>query len=297
MSKRKLDQARGEDFFDGESSIYVSRVYESFDIPQHAHDFVEINFVVEGKGYHYIEDEVIPVQKGDVFLLPVGTSHVFRPSSPDLHGHFVIYNCLFRSDLPVQWQSVLSLPGEMLDLLTGRSASGKPWHQFKDRNGELERIFELMYQEYVRRAQGYRVFLYTLLIQLVTLLYRYPHFPHAPSIFPSKLEQAFLYIETHYQERITLQQLASAANLSKSQFQRLFKQAFGRTFMAYLHRLRIEHSCRLLRTTALDVQHIANLVGYEDMKFFHALFKRKTGTTPQRYRAAQKQANSVPCEQ
>ncbi|WP_342576637.1 AraC family ligand binding domain-containing protein [Paenibacillus sp. FSL M8-0142] len=77
-------------------SIFVNRIAESFETPQHCHDFFEINYVAEGRGFHYIGEDRIAAEKGDAFVLPVGTTHVFRPTAVSSKEPIVIYNCVFH---------------------------------------------------------------------------------------------------------------------------------------------------------------------------------------------------------
>ena len=90
---------RGTQHFREGMRIFVNRVDESFDLHYHAHDFIEISYVAGGSGFHHIGGKVLPVAKGDVFLLPVGTSHVFRPRSADRRQKLTVYNCIFTEDL------------------------------------------------------------------------------------------------------------------------------------------------------------------------------------------------------
>ncbi|MCT2195358.1 AraC family ligand binding domain-containing protein [Paenibacillus sp. p3-SID1389] len=69
----------GADFFTDSLPFYFNRVEETFDLQMHSHRFVEIVLVDEGEGFHFIDEEVVRVTKNDVFLLPAGTRHVFRP--------------------------------------------------------------------------------------------------------------------------------------------------------------------------------------------------------------------------
>ncbi|OXS55849.1 hypothetical protein B1A99_21725 [Cohnella sp. CIP 111063] len=55
----------------------------------------------------------------------------------------------------------------------------------------------------------------------------------------------------------------------------------------YVQNVRIAKCCRILATTDKSVQQTANEVGYSDMKFFHSLFRKITGSSPQQYRRLQ----------
>ncbi len=68
-------------------------------------------------------------------------------------------------------------------------------------------------------------------------------------------------------------------------FVRHFKAATGRQPAAYLQALRIEAAKAMLERDAKPIQSISSEVGYDDVAFFRALFRRATGMTPTEYRA------------
>lgn len=76
---RTVELYKAEDMFQHNLHIYVNRVHESFATMEHSHDFIEICYVGDGAGTHYIQNRTLSVTQGDIFFLPVGTHHVFRP--------------------------------------------------------------------------------------------------------------------------------------------------------------------------------------------------------------------------
>ncbi|MEI0735438.1 AraC family ligand binding domain-containing protein [Paenibacillus sp. JTLBN-2024] len=97
-------------------SIFVNRIAESFETPQHGHDFVEINYVAEGRGFHYIGEDRVDAEKGDVFVLPVGTTHVFRPTAVSPKEPIVIYNCVFHPRTIEKWSESVPIPQRLLGI-------------------------------------------------------------------------------------------------------------------------------------------------------------------------------------
>ena len=98
------------------------------------------------------------------------------------------------------------------------------------------------------------------------------------------LHRCVQYIETHYQEKITLEQMAKLIYLSPAHFSRVFHKEMGEPFNAYLNRIRIEKSKELLAHDGLRLTDIAFAVGFEDQSYFTKVFKRFVGVTPNFYR-------------
>jgi AraC family transcriptional regulator len=94
------------------------------------------------------------------------------------------------------------------------------------------------------------------------------------------------YIEAHLDDRLTLADLAGVACLSPYHFSRSFKQAVGIGPQRYVMQRRIERAKTLMRRSNQPLAMIAQEVGFADQSHLTSLFRRETGMTPGRYRAA-----------
>jgi len=92
------------------------------------------------------------------------------------------------------------------------------------------------------------------------------------------------YIDEHYSEPISAEDLASISHRSKGHLFRTFKKCFNVSPLAYQQNLRFEAALRLLRFTPLRCYEVAQRVGYSNVYYFHRQFKKRMGITPKRYR-------------
>ena len=92
------------------------------------------------------------------------------------------------------------------------------------------------------------------------------------------------WLHNHFPDDIDLDALAEELGLAPRTFLRRFKAATGETPLAYLQRLRIEASKRMLEDDRMTIQEVGLAVGYEDVAFFRDLFKRHAGLPPGAYR-------------
>ena len=99
------------------------------------------------------------------------------------------------------------------------------------------------------------------------------------------VQRAQQWLFKHFREPIDLDALASQAGMSPRNFARRFKVATGAAPLAYAHRLRIDAARHYLENARRSIQDISAAVGYEDVAFFRALFRRHTGASPREYRA------------
>lgn len=98
------------------------------------------------------------------------------------------------------------------------------------------------------------------------------------------IRMAKQYVQQHYAEPITLDDICDLTGFSASYFSTIFKKETGEGFLKYLTHVRIEQAKVLLRDTNLPVAEICERVGYSDLKHFTATFKKTTSLNPGQYR-------------
>ena len=93
-------------------------------------------------------------------------------------------------------------------------------------------------------------------------------------------------VDARYFEALDVDDMASAAGLSRAHFSREFRRAFGESPHSYLLTRRLERAAGLLRTTDRSVADICLSVGLQSIGSFTTSFTRTYGTSPTAYRAA-----------
>lgn len=101
---------------------------------------------------------------------------------------------------------------------------------------------------------------------------------------PDDISQAISFIQTHYTEEISLEDIAGQVNLSKFHLAREFSKYMGISMNQYVINCRISRAKELLRESNLPVSEIAFLVGIPHVSHFIQLFKEREGVTPLKYR-------------
>lgn len=92
------------------------------------------------------------------------------------------------------------------------------------------------------------------------------------------------YIETNYNLKLTVEEIADMAGIARRTFERRFKRATSNTVVEYLQRVKIEVAKQQLETGRKTVNEVMYEVGYTDTKAFREVFKKVTGMSPIDYR-------------
>lgn len=98
------------------------------------------------------------------------------------------------------------------------------------------------------------------------------------------IDIALQYVKEHYYEDLTLEKIASVVFLNPVYFSQLFKQKTGQGYKEYVTSLRLEQAKLLLVNSKLKVAEIAERIGYQDMRHFTQLFRKRFLLTPTEYR-------------
>lgn len=98
------------------------------------------------------------------------------------------------------------------------------------------------------------------------------------------ISQAVTYIQKHFNEQISLSQVASEVHLNTTYLSYLYKQEMGINFSDYLTKLRLDRIKELLRGSSRSIKDCAAAAGFQDYRNFCKLFKKDTGMRPAEYR-------------
>lgn len=252
----------------------------------HCHDFIEIVIILKGKGHFLINGTDIPITEGNVLLLNPGTYHRSIP----IFSHTLTECYLAFTDV-----EFINTPKNFFPLFHGQKILGKLPEKAKK---EIFQLCSAMNQESQSRNTGRYFMLKAYLIQVLCLLLRFDQQEELSDEHnmkgyefksPNKtyvVQQIMKYMESHYREKISLDQIAENMYLSPFYISKLFKSETGDTPINYLISLRMEKAKELLdRNPSLSIQEAAAQVGYEDAYHFSKLFKKYFGLSPMYYKA------------
>lgn len=258
----------------------------------HWHSEIEIFYILPESAPITVVIEEVPYKLYERDMLIVPSSAVHRIEVSDKE------NKVLRLDIGYP------LLGENFRKFAERRFL-EPYHSFsREHDGrldEVEAIFHKISHEKLALNEGHqndddfdtivsRMRVSAHLIELsAILLETIPSIPLSAAENPKRhasqvVQSIIFYLQSHYNEPVTLEKAAETAGYEKTHFCQLFKNITGETFHQYLVRLRLEKAMPLLRDTALSISSIAQSVGIPNDKTFSRLVKQKFGASPKEIR-------------
>ncbi len=254
----------------------------------HGHDFLELAYIKKGTARHYFEGSAADVGEGDYFIIDYGVNHAYH--SIVKSEQLVVVNCLFQpgfidKTIAVTCDSFNTLLGSYMIRASGNGVNTKMANIiFHDNTGEIGALLEKMKNEYENKTAGYLELMRCALIEIIILTMRKMNIERSFELGDATCEQIKHYVDENYMKSISLSDISKELNFSLPYLSRLFCSKAGLTFSDYLQNVRIEHSLRILANTDTKLFEVAQLVGYNDIKFFSKVFKKKMNMTPGKYR-------------
>ena len=105
---------------------------------------------------------------------------------------------------------------------------------------------------------------------------------------------ALIYIDRSYREEISIRELAKRCRLSESHFRRVFHEDMNITPAEYIHLVRVQTACGLMRNGNDTMQVVAQKVGYKTFSTFNRNFRKITGMSPYQWKKkADKESRNI----
>ncbi len=264
--------------------IVLDNKQAKFDYPVHYHSDYELNIVMECSGKRIVGDSIEHFDGLDVTLLGPRLPHAWRAESLD---NTRVITLQFDREFINAFTLSKNVFQPIYDMLL-RSANGISF-----RGKTAEAVKEKALQLCSERSFNSVLHFYDILNTLATspleeqMYYNMISYDSSVIVRESKsrrIETICQYIKDNYQKSITLDDIASLANMSTSAVSHFFKKRTNRTFSNYLSDVRIGTASRLLVETTRPINDIAFECGFDNISNFNRTFKRYKGESPREYR-------------
>lgn len=233
----------------------------SYSITRKASPYFCVEYVLAGRGTVFLDGEEHTPVAGDTYFLPAG------------HDHY------YYSDAKEPWEKIwLNFSGPLATALTEAYGVGRICRFPGLYTGDLLRSIVRLASE--RRGEGEL----SVSLLLHEIFFRMHNAAVGTTCDPTAAA-LHDFIDLHFEEDITMTDLADAVGKSPSQCARLFRRAYGQPPYRYLLARRIALAKTLLTGTGMTVAEISRRLSFCDEYYFSNLFKEKVGVSPAAYRS------------
>ena len=237
--------------------------------------FSVFSCLLTNSGKHEIKgNKPVLIKAGQAIVIPTGMQHKSDVNTPQgvsaiwMHFSFRLLGCL-------DFFSLVKLPSFVL--------KGKIAATGRETIREIIQLYTTVDDEPLLLMARRRAAVDRFLLFLVNLYQPLPRCVQLIQI-SQRLKPTIDFIQQHYKEPLTRDQLAHTAHLSRSRFHDLFHQLTGMAPLDYVKQCRLQAAQLLLLTTKQRIADIASEVGYSDPFHFSRLFRASLGVSPRQFR-------------
>ena len=247
--------------------------------PTHTHSAIEVIMPHGGMSIYHLPNETYHVRPGEILIVPSGCAHSLTESQDTKR-----YLLLFEPNPLNNLRDMPSISAMMLKPVYLREDS--------ELRPEVGALLQQVVDCYTRREPMWNTQCYSYLLQMYALLGRRyllltepRHYAAGHRVDSEIMNSAMTYINEHYMDDISLEDVAVFTGFSKYYFSRVFKQFSTVSFSDYLTQKRLNVAIDLLVRTKRSVGDIAKASGFGSVATFNRIFREQKHCTPTQFRA------------
>lgn len=256
--------------------IYISKVTH-FNL--HWHNYIEIFYVKKGAIRITTGDFSFNLDEGHICFIDSGIIHSVNQSN--IPNEILVLQISTESTSPFHSLQKYKFNAEAY--LSDLSSAALPL-------SELQKLLNDSYEESILKAPGYESIISCYINAIIGIMIRRYYLVYKTDtdyIAESNLQRLshiIDYMDSHFMEKLSLQQLADNLHMNYYYLSHFFKDTAGVSFQDYLNNLRVDKSLPLLADPALNITRISYDCGFPNIKAYTKAFKEKFGVLPSEYR-------------
>lgn len=239
----------------------------------HAHKHTELFFIVSGKGQFILQDQVFPVNANNLVIINPNVLH-----------------CESSMDAQPMEYIVLGIDG--VEMAANEHYNGQFCILDHFESVDISSCLRNILREMELKNAGYedvcQAYMEIMLVRLMRTIAMKPQDEGAAVAGNRQCAAVKRYIDLHFKESLTLEQLAKEAHINKYYLAHAFKKEYGETPINYMISRRIDESKFLLTETDLSVSQIAQVLGFSSLSYFSQVFRKTQQITPVEFRKSMK---------
>lgn len=255
--------------------------------PKHTHNYVEVIYMCNGQTKHYINGEEVLLKKGELLFLGQDAIQEIEPAQKDDIGvNFIILPEFFDQSLKMIGDETNPIREFIIECLKGNSSNKVGYLHFKVADViPIQNLVENLIWTIVNNQQNKRsinqITMGLLFLQLLN--YTDKVVIGNQQTNDDLVFTILRYVEENYKDG-ELSSLAATLHFDLYWLSRYIKKQTGKNYTELVQQKRLQQAVYLLNNTNMSVADIGNAVGYDNLSYFHKLFRKQYGVSPKKYR-------------
>lgn len=242
----------------------------------HIHNECELLTVFEGQMSLWVGEKEYTLFPGDIIFINENIPHKTNTKANS------------RTFLMQMRHDFDTINKHLYHYISHAGNDSQVFHSKTEENDKLYKCIENIINENVNKNKSYDMFIKAEVLKIFAYLYRFDVLTDPLSHFNTKEISRIIpvldFVDTHYAESVSLQQMSTLLNIDKAHFCRIFKKAMNTSFIQYLNFVRIIKAEKLLLHTDKSISEIAEETGFSSPAYFAETFKRTMSCSPSAYK-------------
>lgn len=269
-------------------TIRIKNVEQAYlDTPFHFHDACEIVLIEESYGKRVVGDHIAHFSEGDLVLMGPNLPHIWQNDSIFLKNKndncvkatVIYFSPSFLLDLTYDIDSKISIESFLKRSYRGLHFKGIT------QTLVIEKLAQMGKEEGIKKISFF--------LDIIDLLLKSDEYEYLASESyknsytfkdTGRFNDVYQLLINNFHRNITLEEIASVANMSPTAFCRYFKNRTQKSLTRFINELRIGHARKLLQDKEYAISDVCYESGYNNMVHFNKNFKGITGCTPSEYK-------------
>lgn len=252
--------------------------YDNISFVAHWQKEIEFAYVREGSASFQVADHSFTAHAGDLVICESGQIHYSDSYNTKNHLDFLVFDTNVIS-------SRFQNPNFCFPLVTAAELESYALTE------PLQKLLTLVPEELDKKLPYYKDIISSAIREFWFLLKR--NVPRAEKVrddshrarMLEEFQELLDYIDHHYTENLSLEDVSNRMHFSPSHFSKTFKKLMGMNYVTYLNMVRIEQAVQMLGTSQYRMTDIALECGFSNVRNFNRVFKEITGYTPTEFSA------------
>ncbi len=254
--------------------------------PKHTHNYVEVIYMCKGKTGHVINGEEVILREGELlFLNQNATQEIMPAEAEDIAVNFIILPEFFDQSLLMIGDEENLIRDFIIGCIKGEEEKVSYLH-FKVKDVlPIQNLIENLIWTIMNSQQNKRQINQNTMGLLILHLMN-----HTDKVTVGKNQRdqevilsVYRYVEEQYKDG-KLSELAKELHYDLYSLSRMIKKITGKTYTELVQNKRLGQAAYLLNNTTLTVADVGLAVGYDNLSYFHRIFKEKYKVSPKKYR-------------